>query len=315
MLASFVVVTAYRQLTEERAKRRIRKLFAHALSPALVDRLLADPSVARLGGERRVLSFLFSDLQGFTGLAERMGEQATVQLLNHYFDHMTEVIQNRCGGYLNKFLGDGLFVFFGAPALQDDHAARAVRAAAEIQAEVARLNAEIAGQHDPPVELICRVGLATGEVMVGNCGSTARMDYTAIGDAVNLAARLESANKLFGTRILVAEETWRTGGAGFTARPLGRVRVVGKVAPVAIYELLGPTDELDAAVCDRTERFGRALERYLAGAFSEAAEAFEWLATEDPGDKAAALYLAKARQVARSAPPAGWDGVLELSEK
>ena len=129
MVAGFAMVTAYRQLTEERAKRRIRALFAHAMSPALVDRLLEDPSVARLGGERRVVTCFFSDMAGFTSLSERLGEQGTVSLLNRYFDRMTDVIQNRNGGYLNKFLGDGLFVFFGAPVFQDDHPARAIRAA------------------------------------------------------------------------------------------------------------------------------------------------------------------------------------------
>ena len=212
MLASFLFVTAYRQLTEERAKRRIRGMFAHALSPALVDELLADPSLAALGGQRRRITCLFSDIRGFTPLSQRLGPQRTVRLLNQYFDRVTDAVQTRGGGYINKFLGDGIFAFFGAPVLQDDHAARALTAAVEYQRRVAALNDALRGDGTGDVSLAVRIGIATGEAMVGNCGSSTRMDYTAIGDCVNLASRLEASNKFFGTRILVAEEAWRAAG-------------------------------------------------------------------------------------------------------
>jgi hypothetical protein len=168
MLAGFVAVTAYRQLTEERAKKHIRAMFAHALSPALVDRLIEDPSMMDLG--RRELTCFFSDLQGFTPMAERLGERETANLLRRYFDRVTEIIQNRRGGYLNKFLGDGIFVFFGAPVFQEDHAARAIAAALECQEEVRELNLQLAGEFSPPVQIRMRIGLATGKVMVGDCG-------------------------------------------------------------------------------------------------------------------------------------------------
>ncbi len=315
MGGAFVIVTAYRQLTEERAKRRIRNLFAHALSPALVDRLIDDPSVAKLGGERRVLTFLFSDLQGFTPMAESLGEQQTVHLLNHYFDHMTEVIQNRCGGYLNKFLGDGLFVFFGAPVFQEDHAARAIRAALQCQAEVDRLNEEIAGQYVPPVKLTCRVGLATGEVMVGNCGSSQRMDYTAIGDAVNLASRLESANKFFGTRILVSQKTWEGRDEEIVARPLGLVRVVGKTESVAVWNVLAMAEHADAELRKACKGFARAMELFTDRNFAAAAELFEALAAARADDKPAKLYLSLCQQYLTVPPGPDWDGTLELTEK
>ncbi len=318
MAASFVLVTAYRQLTEERAKRRIKSLFANALSPALVDRLIADPSMARLGGEKRVLTCYFSDLAGFTATAERLGEQRTVRLLNRYFDRMSEIIQDNHGGYLNKFLGDGIFVFFGAPVLQDDHAARAVAAAVAAQTEVDKLN-ETLGDEFFGVRIACRIGMATGEVMVGNCGSSTRMDYTAIGDCVNLASRLESANKFFGTRILAAESTWLACGSGerekLLVRPLGRIRVVGKTEAVGIFDILGRRDELTADMPDAAEKcenFARGVELFRAGRFSEAAAIFEQSAI---GDDAAAKVLIGLSGGYAASPPAGWDGVIELTEK
>ena len=311
-----LAVTAYRQLTEERAKRQIRGMFAHALSPALVDRLMEDPDLARLGGERRELTFFFSDLQGFTPLSERLGEEGTVRLLNRYFDRMTDVIQNRRGGYLNKFLGDGLFVFFGAPVFQADHAARALAAAVDCQHEVSELNRQLAEESGGSLQLACRVGLSTGEVMVGNCGSTQRMDYTAIGDPVNLASRLESANKFFGTKVLIADETWRQSGCeDVPARPLGRILVVGKNEPVSVWSPLlsdgRPTDELRRIA----ERFADAIDRFARRDFNGAIEAFESVLQDLPDDKAAEMYLALCRQYLTEPPPDGWAGELQLTGK
>ena len=317
MLASFMAVSVYRQLTEERAKRHIRAMFAHAMSPALVDRLIEDPSVAKLGGERRVLSVYFSDLAGFTPISERLGEQQTVRLLNHYFDHMTEVIQNRSGGYLNKFLGDGIFVFFGAPVFQDDHARRAIQAAVESQQEVERLNSELAEEYaGDGVRLACRIGIATGEVMVGNCGSTDRLDYTAIGDTVNLASRLEGANKAFGTRIMVAESTWRDGGSDdLLARPLGKILVVGKQEPVSVWSLHGWRAEADDEALRDTEDFARGVEEFQRGHFEKAKGIFESILKRTPDDKAVSLYVETCRAYLASPPPDDWNGAIKLTEK
>ena len=316
MLGGFLIVTAYRQLTEERAKRRIRGLFAHALSPALVDRLIEDPSLARLGGEKRVLSCFFSDLQGFTSLSERLGEQKTVQLLNRYFDRMTDVIQQRHGGYLNKFLGDGIFVFFGAPVLQDDHAARAIQAALDCQDEVTQLNGALAEEFGSAVQLRCRIGVTTGEAMVGNCGSTQRMDYTAIGDSVNLASRLESANKTFHTLILVSQAAWDArGDYDILARPLGKILVVGKTEPVDVWNVL--RRGMDAGDDERwaVEQFVQGLARFQAREFAAAAKAFEEVLQLDGEDGAAKIYLDLCREYQADPPSDDWDGAVQLASK
>ncbi len=316
MALSFAVVTAYRQLTEERAKRFIRNLFAHALSPALVDQLVANPSMAQLGGERRELTFLFSDLQGFTPLSERLGEEQTVKLLNRYFDRMTEVIQDRCGGYLNKFLGDGLFVFFGAPVLQEDHAARALRAALGCQKEIGQLNRELIKEFDGSVQLVSRIGIATGEVMVGNCGSSQRMDYTAIGDTVNLASRLESANKFFGTRILISQESWRQGGhESLLARPLGKIMVVGKREAVGVWNLLCQVSEAPDQLKEACGGFAAAIELFNRRRFNEAARLLENVKEILSEDKPTEIFLDLCHSYQANPPGDDWDGALQLTEK
>ena len=318
MVAGFLVVTAYRQLTEERAKRHIRRLFSHAMSSALVDRLLDDPSLAKLGGERRVLSCFFSDLAGFTSLSERLGEQQTVRLLNRYFDHMTDVIQNRHGGYLNKFLGDGILTLFGAPVALTDHAARAVRAAVDCHRELERFNAHLAAEGGVgPAALACRIGVATGEVMVGNCGSTDRMDYTAIGDTVNLASRLESANKFFHTRTLVDGETWRRAEVGdeILARPMGKIVVVGKTEPVPIISPVAYRHETDEPQLRLAEDFARGVDLFSRRDFPAAARLFEALLADHPRDRPTEVYLELSRRHLADPPPEHWQGELVLEEK
>jgi adenylate cyclase len=290
--ASFLVVAVYRQLTEERAKRQIKSMFAHALSPQLVDQLLTDPSLAELGGQKRAVTCMFSDLAGFTPLSGRLGPQATVRVLNQYFDRMTEVVQNRGGGYLNKFLGDGIFCFFGAPVMQDDHSARAIRSAVACLEQVAELNETFATESDESVALSVRVGIAGGEAMVGNCGSTERMDYTAIGNCVNLASRLESANKFLGTRILVAQSTWRQAGCDdLLARPIGSAWIVGVSERVRVWHVLGD-GEGDEEIRRAFEEFGRAVALYESGELAQAREIFLHVREVLPTDNAAATYAA-----------------------
>ena len=314
MVAGTLVVTAYRQFTEEREKRRIRNEFAHTLSPMLVDQLLADPT--QLDPKRQTLTCFFSDLTKFTPLAERLGEQGTVALLRRYFDRMDSVVQLRHGGFVSKYMGDGILSFFGAPVPQEDHARQALLAATGCLDELEALNREMAGQIDGRSELSCRVGLSTGPVMFGDCGSTNRPDYTAIGDCVNLASRLESANKQFGTRILADGEAWRQGGDdSLLARPLGNVIVVGKTEPVRVWNILGPVAGASESLRQAVADFTGAVELFEAGRFAEAAEVFEAVLAQCPDDGAARFHLSLCRGYVTSPPSEDWDGSIRLTEK
>ena len=320
VVAGYLTVAVFRQLTEERAKQHIRKMFAHALSPTLVDRLLADPSLAQLGGQRRHITCMFSDLAGFTALSERLGPQRTVGLLNRYFDRVTEVVQQRGGGYLNKFLGDGIFCFFGAPIDQPDHPARAIQAAVGCRREVARLNTDLADESSPLGPLAVRVGIASGEAMVGNCGSTERMDYTAIGDCVNLASRLESANKLLGTGILVADDTWRLAGlTDLSARPIGRAMVTGVAEPIRLWQVL-PAGEVSQDMERWRDDFARAVELFESSRFAEAAKLFDRVRRAAGDDQPTRIYLTLCSYGLARSPGEPWrppgdttDGVIAIA--
>ncbi|MBL7219332.1 MAG: adenylate/guanylate cyclase domain-containing protein [Phycisphaerae bacterium] len=292
MLVSFLFVTGFRQLTEERAKRQIRGMFAQALSPALVDRLLSDPSLASLGGRKTELTCMFSDLAGFTPLSESLGAHETVALLNRYFDGVTDIVQNQCGGYLNKFLGDGVFVLFGAPVTQPDHPSKAVDAALLCQIEVEKLNEELAAELGGKVELRVRIGIHSGEAMVGNCGSTQRMDYTAIGDCVNLSARLESANKFFGTRIIVSAHAWSLCDRdNLLVRPLGDVFITGVRNSLDLFEVIGPIDEIDESDRQGIAHFSDAMGLIAQRRFAEARELLQQADQLRPGDMPTEIYL------------------------
>jgi len=309
MVASFLLITAYRQLTEERAKRQIRSMFAHALSPVLVDRLLEDPDLARLGGHHRTLSCMFSDLAGFTAMSERMGPQKTVGVLNRYFDGATEIIQNRWGGYLNKFLGDGIFSFFGAPVTQQDQATRALMSALDCQFDITRLNNELASESAENVQLALRIGITTGQAMVGNCGSSQRMDYTAIGECVNLASRLESANKFFGTRILVESTAWESCvKVNLLARPLGEIGIIGVQQPVIIWNVVGYATQHPPAHREAFGDFARALELFKSREFPAAHALFQKVLDVLPDDKPAQVYLELCSELIETAPSDDWEG-------
>jgi len=292
MLVSFLFVTAFRQLTEERAKRRIRERFAKSLSPALVEQLLTDPSLASPGGRKTELTCMFSDLAGFTPLSESLGPQETVKLLNRYFDIVTDIVQTRCDGYLNKFLGDGLFVLFGVPIALENHPSRAVDAALMCQTAVAELNDALASEMSDNVKLNVRIGIHGGQAMFGNCGSTEREDYTAIGDCVNLSARLESANKFFGTKIIVSEHTWGLCNRNdLLVRPLGKAFITGVRNSLNLVEVVGPVDEINESHRKAAPHFAEAMElisnRKFAAARTELLE-FDKLR---PGDQTAKIYL------------------------
>jgi adenylate cyclase len=224
-------------LGEGRERRRVRDLFGRYVSPKIVSRLADSRESLRLGGERVPLTILFSDIRGFTTLSERLPAEQVVMVLNEYLDAMTEVVF-RHDGTLDKFIGDAVMAFWGAPAAVPDHARRAADAALDMIRALEDVNARVASKTGVDARLEIGIGVHTGDAVVGNIGSLAlKLDYTAIGDAVNLAARLEGMNKEYGTRILISSATADAIGGEYTTRPIGQVRIRGKEEAVTILEL------------------------------------------------------------------------------
>ena len=298
----------YRVATEEARAQRIKQTFQHYVSGAVVDEMLRHPERVKLGGERRQMTVLFSDIRGFTSISETLDPEALVQLLNELFTPMTRIVLDH-GGTLDKYMGDALMAFFGAPLNQPDHAARACRATLAMRDELVRLNAgwQATGKLPPHLTLGLGIGLNSGEMSVGNVGSEAVFGYTVIGDNVNLGSRIEGLNKDYGTQILVSESTREAAGDGLLFRELDWVRVKGKLQPVGLHELLAT---LPAAADDteRAEAFAHGLALYRAQSFAAAAEIFATLA-DHRADGPAKAFLERCRHYQEDPPPADWDGV------
>jgi adenylate cyclase len=305
VLPALVMALAVNYAMEGRQKRFIKGAFKQYLSPLVIEELVRHPERLKLGGETRELSLFFSDVQGFTGIAERLKPQQLTALLNEYLTEMTEIVY-RHGGTVDKYEGDAVIAFWNAPLPQADHARQAVLAALECQVRLKELRPSFNARFN--VELRQRIGINTGPVVVGNMGSRQRFNYTFLGDAGNLAARLEGLNKQFGTAILFSESTRLQLGDSIAVREISRVRVVGRQEPVRVFEPLS----LALAPCaSEMETFGRALAAYYAGRFGEAAELFGGLAkTDTPAE----IYARRCRELADH-PPAEWSGVWIVTEK
>ena len=225
---------AFQYFFEDREKRRVKQLFGRYVSPDVFERLLENPALARLGGERRNMTVLFSDIRGFTSVSERGNPEEVVAQLNEYFGRMVEVVF-RHGGTVDKFVGDMVMALFGAPVVDARHADHAVAAAVDMTRELDALNAKWAGEGQAPLDI--GIGVNSGEMIAGNIGSERIMSYTVIGDAVNLGSRLESLNKDYGTRIIISDSTRTQLTRTFDLKPLGQVTVKGRSAAVDIYEV------------------------------------------------------------------------------
>ncbi len=236
---------AYQYFFEGREKRKMKKLFGQYVSKDVYDQLVADPALARLGGQRREMTVLFSDIRGFTTVSERGQPEEIVGLLNEYFTCMVDRVFAH-QGTLDKFVGDMVMALFGAPLDDPEHADHAVETAIEMVDALAALNAQWRAQGRP--ELDIGIGINTGPMIAGNIGSDAIMSYTVIGDAVNLGSRLESLNKQYGTRIIISDATRLCLSRPYRLRPLGEVVVKGKTQPVAIFEVIGPGSTAEAHV-------------------------------------------------------------------
>ncbi len=311
-VTAFAAVTIMRQFTEERSKREIRYAFEHYLSPEVVDLVAEDPSRLALGGEKRELTILFSDIQGFSTISEGLDEQALVEWLNEYLGEMSQTIID-AGGVVDKYEGDLIMAFFGAPQDMPDHAVRACLATLENQRKLAALRPRWEARGLPPV--FARVGLNTGQALVGNLGSKTRLNYSIIGDEVNIAARLEPANKAFGTYTMISEATYRAAQDAIVARELDLIRVVGRWRPIRVYELIGKKGEVSPDVLKGIAAYEEGLAYYRERRWSEAVERFTRAQEIVPGDPPSQMMMARCGEYLVKPPPEDWDGVFNLQSK
>jgi len=291
---------------EGRQKRYIKQAFKQYLSHTVIDQLLQHPERLQLGGERRTLSIFFSDLQNFTGISEKMDPEELTSLLNEYLSAMTAIIHKE-GGTVDKYEGDAIIAFWNAPIDQEDHAERAVRAALRCQVSLAEMRPRLRRRIDR--DLLMRIGINTGEAVVGNMGSHTRFDYTMLGDSVNLAARLEGINKQFNTYTIISGSTLAAIGKAFPVRELSRVQVVGRKEPVTIYEPFLPRDY--DKIHERLEIFDKGLRCFYSGDFRKAIAYFSEIAANDP---VANAYLDRIKLLEEH-PIEDWQGVWMVTVK
>ena len=293
-------------------EKRMKSTMSRYMDPALTDKLLAGGEEF-LGGKSVLATVLFSDIRSFTSITEELGAHATVSLLNEYFTIMVDCIQ-RQGGMLDKFIGDAIMAVFGLPVRHDDDEDRAVRAAIAMVVELRRWNEQRVRDGKKPLDM--GVGLNTDTVVSGNIGSPKRMDYTVIGDGVNLASRLEGACKEYGARVLVSESTFARLKGTYRVREVDRVVVKGKTEPAAIYEILDHhTEATFPNLREAIEYFKCGLEYYREGQFRKAGGAFEQARRLNPEDHLARHYIERCRVLEHEPPALPWDGVWVLSTK
>jgi adenylate cyclase len=312
LAAAFTTTSAYRYAIGARERRTIRRAFQHYVSPAVVDLLLRDPSRLKLGGEDCEVTVVFTDLEGFTAMSERLPPEEIRARLSEHFTAMVDALLAE-GATLDKFIGDSVMAYFGAPLADANHAAHACAAALAMQRAMAQLTERWESQGLRRVRM--RVGINSGRVVAGNMGTASVFNYTVVGDTVNLASRLEGASKAYGTAILAGDGTRASAGDGFVFRELDAIRVQGREQPVAIHELLGRTGEVDPRVLERARVYAEGLDRYRSQNWAGARQAFEALLALDPQDGASLAMLARTIEYEVNPPGPAWDGVYAMRGK
>ena len=304
------LVALYRVLIEEQEKRKVRGAFQQYVSPEVIRRLLADPE--RVKPRKSEITILFSDVRGFTSISESLDAQELADLLNGYLTEMTRIIF-RNQGTLDKYIGDAVMALWGAPFDEPDHATRACEAALSMLARLTELQKEWRAQGRPVMDI--GVGINTGIASVGNMGSSLRYGYTAMGDSVNLASRLEGLNKEYGTRIIISESTHKALRSDrVLVRELDMIRVKGKLLPVTIYEVLD-AEALGNEGKELVELFARGQKAYKQRDWRAAGQAFEQILDRWPDDGPARIFLRRCEEYLSEEPEADWDGVYVMKHK
>ena len=309
-VAAVALMIGYRLISSDKQRQLLQKSFAYYLAPDVIEKMLASNKLPQLGGETREVTVLFSDIEGFSQIAERLSPDTLMALTNAYLSAMTDIIES-CGGYVDKYIGDSVVAVFGAPLDDDHHAASAAHAALGCSRRLAELNRDSSVFQGHQVSQ--RIGINSGSALVGNFGSQRRFNYSVMSDAVNVASRLEGANKFYGTTIIASDTTVALAGEAFAWRELDTIRVKGRMQSLKIYELMA------ASVSELTESQRSALADYAAGLshwrareFDPAASCFERAAGLD---RPSALFRERAKQAADEAPGPDWEPVRSLLEK
>jgi class 3 adenylate cyclase len=308
-VTAMVAMTAYRLVVVDRGQRLLRNSFALYLAPQVIDKMLASKKLPELGGETREVTVFFSDLAGFSSISEHMTPADLVTFMNEYLSAMSDIIESN-SGYIDKYIGDSIVAVFGAPADDSDHAGNASRAALHCRARLDELNQSSAAFGG--YQVAHRMGLNSGAALVGNIGSRRRFNYSVMSDAVNVASRLEGANKYYGTTIAASEMTVALTGSTFTWRELDAIRVQGRSAPVKVYELLAVAGQETPQQVAAAAAYAEGLAHWRQREFDAAAKCFQRVADVD---RPSALFLSRANAFVSDPPGPDWEPVHALEGK
>jgi len=307
------IIVWYKFNAAEKKRKFIRSAFEQYMNPAVVEEIAKNPDMLELGGKEMVLTAFFSDVAGFTTISEKLTPHELVELLNEYLTAMTDIVLDHLG-LLDKYEGDAIMAVFGAPIHSPDHAKEACYTALEMQSKLGELREKWKAEGKP--ELTARIGLNTGPMIVGNMGSRKRFDYTVMGDAVNLASRLEGVNKQYSTDIMISEFTLEQCKADVVVREIDLIRVKGKAEPVRIFEVLGRSDDgLPDEITSIIEHYSAGLESYRLRKWEDGIKAFQQALEVKPDDGPSLTYLKRCEGYSDVPPPDDWDGVYVMATK
>jgi adenylate cyclase len=325
IILTFTAVMAYRYITEEKDRKFLQSTFKQYLSPELIDIMYKQKQTPKLGGEEGVRTAYFTDIQGFSTFSEKLGSPTRlVELLNEYLSEMTDTLLSHFGT-LDKYEGDAIIAFFGAPMPMEDHAKQACLTALDMQGRLGKLRKKwiLEGDKWPGIvhEMRMRIGINTGAITTGNMGSKVRMNYTMMGDAVNLAARLESAAKQYGVYTMISHFTHEFIKNDFETRQLDKITVVGKSEPITVYELLAEKGKCAPEIIKLLEFYNQGLTYYYGQAWDNAIAVFEQCDALEPnksisgGKTPSGILLERSLEYKANPPEKGWNGVYNLKSK
>jgi len=306
------IINLYLFMMERKQKGFIKGAFSQYLSPTVIDQIVENPDMLQLGGEKREMTPFFSDIQGFSTISEGLTPEELVQLLNEYLTAMCDIVSSY-HGTIDKFEGDAIIAFWGAPLELPDHATIACHAAIDMQKKNEEMRKTLREQNRPM--LYTRIGMSSGPVVVGNMGSADRMDYTMMGDVVNLAARLEGVNKFYQTFTMIPQSTYELAKDDIDTRQLDIIRVVGKKEPISVYEVLERKNQTSSEKSGVVEKYLKALKLYEERNFADASKEFEKVLAIDPDDGPSLTYVKRCGVFLETPPEKDWDGVYTFTEK